>query len=76
MYYCAGNHQRIQMFNNGTLFIQATKTADRGEYICEIETKGFEPVVSKPATISVIGKKINLFHFILYPQNTHNLQKF
>lgn len=50
-----GNHQRIQIFHNGTLAIQQTKTSDRGEYICEIATVGFEPILSKPATISVIG---------------------
>ncbi|GLV45808.1 off-track [Carabus blaptoides fortunei] len=48
-------HQRIKNFKqNGTLMIQNTKISDRGEYKCEIHTQGFAPVVSKPATISVI----------------------
>lgn len=33
--------------------IESTKTSDRGEYVCEVITTGFDPVVSKPATISV-----------------------
>lgn len=49
-------HQRIKTFKqNGTLLIQNTKISDRGEYKCEIHTQGFAPVISKPATISVIG---------------------
>ncbi|XP_076264901.1 tyrosine-protein kinase-like otk isoform X2 [Rhynchophorus ferrugineus] len=48
-------HQRIRIFkHNGTLVIHSTQTADRGEYICEVITEGFEPVPSEPATISVI----------------------
>lgn len=51
------SHQRIKTFrHNGTLMIHSTKIGDRGEYRCEIHTQGFGPVVSKPATISVIGK--------------------
>ncbi|XP_017770626.1 PREDICTED: tyrosine-protein kinase-like otk [Nicrophorus vespilloides] len=49
------NHQRLKVFKqNGTLVLQSTKISDRGEYLCEILTKGFAPVLSKPATISVI----------------------
>lgn len=51
------SNARFKIFKeNGTLVIHSTKTADRGEYICEVVTIGFEPVSSKPATISVIGK--------------------
>lgn len=50
------SNQRIRTFvHNGTLLIPVTKISDRGEYRCEIHTQGFQPVVSKPATISVIG---------------------
>lgn len=50
------NHQRIRIYkHNGTLLIHSTKAQDRGEYVCEITTAGFEPVISKAATISVIG---------------------
>lgn len=42
---------------NGTFIISSTKVSDRGEYICEVNTVGFQPVLSKPATISVIGKR-------------------
>lgn len=41
--------------SNGTLVIYSTKPADRGEYACEVTTKGFDPVVSNVATLSVIG---------------------
>lgn len=52
--------QRIKIFkHNGTLLIHSTQTSDRGEYVCEVVTDGFEPVLSKPATISVIGKLDN-----------------
>ncbi|KAF5297401.1 hypothetical protein FQR65_LT01332 [Abscondita terminalis] len=49
------NHQRIKVYKqNGTLLIHSTKPSDRGDYTCEITTAGFEPVSSKPATITVI----------------------
>ncbi|KAK9887060.1 hypothetical protein WA026_019995 [Henosepilachna vigintioctopunctata] len=49
------HHQRIKIFaNNGTLLIHNTQPQDRGEYICEILTDHFAPVVSKPAKISII----------------------
>ncbi|XP_031355728.1 tyrosine-protein kinase-like otk [Photinus pyralis] len=49
------SHQRIRAFKqNGTLVIYSTKPSDRGDYVCEITTAGFEPLVSKSATISVI----------------------
>lgn len=51
------SHQRVKTFrHNGTLMIHTTKVSDRGEYRCEIYTEGFPPAVSKPASISVIGK--------------------
>ncbi|XP_065155517.1 tyrosine-protein kinase-like otk [Atheta coriaria] len=51
----SANHQRLRTFkHNGTLILTATKTSDRGEYNCEVHTTGFETVISKPATISVI----------------------
>lgn len=46
--------------DNGTLVIESTKINDRGEYVCIVLTTGFEPVISKPATISVIGNFV--FH--------------
>lgn len=50
------NQQRIKIYkHNGTLIIHSTQTSDRGEYVCEVNTIGFEPILSKPATISVIG---------------------
>lgn len=46
---------RIRIYkDNGTLIINSTQTQDRGEYICEVVTTGFQPVASNPATISVI----------------------
>ncbi|KAG5887633.1 hypothetical protein JTB14_030903 [Gonioctena quinquepunctata] len=49
------SHQRLKIFKlNGTLVIHNTQAADRGEYICEIVTAGQKPILSKPATISVI----------------------
>ncbi|XP_063911044.1 tyrosine-protein kinase-like otk [Zophobas morio] len=49
------DRQRIKIFkHNATLLIRSTETQDRGEYVCELVTKGFEPVLSQPATISVI----------------------
>lgn len=58
----SSNRQRIKVFKqNATLYIDSTQTLDRGEYLCEVITAGFEPVLSKPATISVVGK--------LYPIN-------
>ncbi|XP_060519446.1 tyrosine-protein kinase-like otk [Cylas formicarius] len=51
----SSNHQRIRVYkHNGTLLIQSAQTSDRGEYVCEIITAGFDPVLSQPATISVI----------------------
>ncbi|KAF5296174.1 hypothetical protein FQA39_LY12628 [Lamprigera yunnana] len=51
----SSNHQRIKIYKqNGTLVIHSTKPTDRGDYVCEITTAGFEPVVSKLATVSVI----------------------
>ncbi|KAJ8952010.1 hypothetical protein NQ318_023450, partial [Aromia moschata] len=51
------NHQRIRVYKqNGTLVIHNTVTTDRGEYVCEVVTTGQKPVLSKPATISVIEK--------------------
>ncbi|RZC31862.1 tyrosine-protein kinase-like otk [Asbolus verrucosus] len=48
------NPQRIKIFkHNGTLLIDSTQTQDRGEYLCEVITTGFDPVLSQPATISV-----------------------
>nr|CAH7727893.1 unnamed protein product [Callosobruchus chinensis] len=48
-------HQRIKIYrHNGTLVIHNTQTSDRGEYVCEVITAGHKPVLSKPATISVI----------------------
>lgn len=50
-------NQRIRNYKtNGTLIIQSTKISDRGEYKCEVHTEGFQPVVSRPASISVIGE--------------------
>lgn len=58
-------NQRIKNYKtNGTLLIQQTKISDRGEYMCEVYTQGFEPILSKPATISVIGE---CFYFFSYP---------
>jgi PTK7 protein tyrosine kinase 7 len=49
------DRQRIKIFkHNATLLIRSTETQDRGEYVCEVLTRGFEPVLSQPATISVI----------------------
>ncbi|XP_050311657.1 tyrosine-protein kinase-like otk [Anthonomus grandis grandis] len=49
------SHQRIRVYkHNGTLIIHSTQSSDRGEYICEVITEGFEAVPSQPATISVI----------------------
>nr|XP_022915980.1 tyrosine-protein kinase-like otk isoform X2 [Onthophagus taurus] len=51
----SANPQRIKIFkHNGTLLIQSTKISDRGEYVCEVITTGFKPVLSNSATISVI----------------------
>lgn len=57
IFFSASSNQRIKFIKkNGTLIISSTKLNDRGEYICEVNTVGFKPVLSKPATISVIGK--------------------
>ncbi|XP_066148461.1 tyrosine-protein kinase-like otk [Euwallacea fornicatus] len=51
----SSSHQRIRVYkHNGTLVIHSSQTSDRGEYVCEVVTEGFEPVSSQPATISVI----------------------
>ncbi|KRT79751.1 Immunoglobulin, partial [Oryctes borbonicus] len=48
------NNPHIKIFKqNGTLLIESTKISDRGEYICEVVTIGFEPIVSNMATVSV-----------------------
>ncbi|KAJ8929669.1 hypothetical protein NQ314_017619 [Rhamnusium bicolor] len=51
----SSSHQRIRIYkHNGTLIIHNTQTSDRGEYVCEVITTGQEPLLSKPATVSVI----------------------
>ncbi|KYB28864.1 Tyrosine-protein kinase-like otk [Tribolium castaneum] len=51
------DRQRIKIFkHNASLVIRETESHDRGEYVCEVLAKGFEPVLSEPATISVIEK--------------------
>ncbi|KAK3919401.1 Inactive tyrosine-protein kinase 7 [Frankliniella fusca] len=42
--------------SNGTLKIHSVLTADRGEYVCIVNTTGFSPVYSKPAHIHVKEK--------------------
>lgn len=63
----SSNHQRIRIYkHNGTLVIHNTQTSDRGEYVCEIVTSGHEPVLSKSATISVIGKFLEYIMQFVY----------
>lgn len=60
---------------NGTLIISSTKISDRGEYVCEVTTTGFVPVLSKPATISVIGKQ-RLSNYLINNLTWTNLERF
>ncbi|KAL3284491.1 hypothetical protein HHI36_018652 [Cryptolaemus montrouzieri] len=49
------HHQRIKIFkDNGTLLINNIQPQDRGEYVCVISSQQFSPIVSKPASVSVI----------------------
>lgn len=56
------NHIHIEPAN-GTLKISSVVSSDRGEYVCLVNTTGFNPVLSKPAHIQVKGT--NFFNDLL-----------
>ncbi|XP_034234666.1 inactive tyrosine-protein kinase 7-like isoform X2 [Thrips palmi] len=49
------NHIHIEP-SNGTLKINSVVSSDRGEYVCLVNTTGFNPIHSKPAQIQVKEK--------------------
>lgn len=55
-------------FENGiaTLTIPGAQVEDRGSYVCEVITEGFEPVRSLAATLNIIGKKSPELNYLIY----------
>ncbi|XP_015603298.1 inactive tyrosine-protein kinase 7 [Cephus cinctus] len=49
-------HRINDLHGNVTLHFKSADLADKGSYMCEIETKGFPPILSDPAILTVKEK--------------------
>lgn len=55
------------VLNNGTLIISGSKLSDSGEYLCQIDSMGFQPIRSKPANLTIRER----LKFLVIPTNTN-----